>query len=77
MSLNSAGVMALQGAGFTLAGALAQALGPGTAIAVSGGCGIATVFLLSAPGFRNRRNHYLDHDKEEAACLELASTHDE
>jgi hypothetical protein len=77
MSVNSAGLMALQGAGFTLAGALAQALGPGTTIAISGGCGIATVFLLSAPDFRNRRHHYLDHDKQEAPCLELASTHDE
>jgi hypothetical protein len=77
MSVNSAGLMALQGAGFTIAGALAQALGPGTAIAVSGGCGIAAVFLLSAPGFRNRRITNSIHDAEEAACLELASTRDE
>jgi Transmembrane secretion effector len=77
MTVNSAGLMALQGAGFTLAGALAQAVGPGMAIAVSGGCGIATVLLLSRPGFRTRRTTTLTHDTEEAAaCLELASTRD-
>jgi hypothetical protein len=69
--------MALQGAGFTLAGALAQALGPGTAIAVSGACGIVTVFLLSVPSARNRRNKTSGRDAEEAACLELASARDE
>jgi hypothetical protein len=77
MSVNSAGLMALQGAGFTLAGALAQAVGPGAAIAVSGGCGIATVFLLSAPGFRHRRITTPTEATEEAACLELVSTRDE
>jgi hypothetical protein len=77
MSLNTAGLMALQGAGFTLAGALAQAVGPGLAIALSGGCGIATVCLLSAAGLRNRHLATTNHDTEEAACLELASTRDE
>ena len=77
MSVNSAGLMALQGAGFTLAGALAEAVGPGAAIAVSGGCGIAAVLLLSAPGFRNRRITTSTEDTKEAACLELASTRDE
>jgi len=77
MTVSSAGLMALQGAGFTLAGALAQALGPGTAIAISGGCGIAAVFLLSGLDFRNRRNTTATPELEEAACLELASTRDE
>jgi MFS family permease len=77
ITVGSAGLMALQGAGFTLAGALAQALGPGTAIAVSGGCGMAAVFLLSGRGFRNRRITTSTHNMEEAACLELASTRDE
>jgi hypothetical protein len=69
--------MALQGAGFTLAGALAQAVGPGAAIAVSGGCGIATVCLLSAPGFHHRRITTPTEATEEAVCLELASKRDE
>jgi len=77
MAVSTAGLMALQGAGFTLGGALAQALGPGMAIAVSGGCGMAAVFLLSGPGFRNRRITTSTHNMEEAACLELASTRDE
>jgi len=77
MSVSSAGLMALQGAGFTLAGALAQALGPATAIAVSGGCGLATVFLLAGPGFRTRRIANSTHDTEEAACLEPASSRGE
>jgi hypothetical protein len=77
MTVNSAGLMALQGAGFTLAGALAQAVGPGTAIAISGGCGIVAVFLLSGPGVRTRRITAPTHDTEEAACLELASARDE
>jgi MFS transporter len=76
MTVSSAGLMALQGAGFTLAGALAQVLGPGTAIAVSGGCGMAAVLLLSSPGVRNRRITTSTHETEEAACLELASTRD-
>jgi MFS family permease len=74
ITVSSAGLMALQGAGFTVAGALAQALGPGMAITVSGGCGMAAVLLLSGPGFRTRRNRTAAHDREEAACLELAST---
>lgn len=77
MTVSNAGLMALQGAGFTLAGALAQALGPGTAIAVSGGCGIVTVLLLSGRGRRARHGGNSRHDKEEASCPELVSTPDE
>ena len=42
MTLSSGGQMALQGIGFTLAGAIGQAAGPATAIAVAGGGGLVT-----------------------------------
>jgi MFS family permease len=77
MTVSSAGLMALQGAGFALAGALAQVLGPGTAIAVSGGCGIVAVVLLSGTSLPMRRSRNSRHDKEEPACLELVSSPDE
>lgn len=47
MTLSTGGLMALQGIGFTLAGGIGQAVGPATAIAIAGGCGLAiTVGLL-------------------------------
>lgn len=46
MTLNSAGLMALQGIGFTLAGAAAQAVGTAPTIAIAGACGIATSLAL-------------------------------
>jgi predicted MFS family arabinose efflux permease len=47
MTLNTAGLMTLQGLGFVLAGALAQAVGSADAIAIAGCCGItATVMLM-------------------------------
>lgn len=46
MTVNTAGLMTLQGLGFVLAGALAEAIGPARAIAAAGACGIATVVLL-------------------------------
>src|SRR5262249_34394152 len=46
MTLNTAGLMTAQGLGFALAGALAQAVGPATAIAIAGGCGLLVVLLL-------------------------------
>lgn len=55
MTLNSAGLMTLQGFGFVLAGAVAQATGAAIAIALAGGCGIATTFLLLRPDLRSRR----------------------
>jgi hypothetical protein len=77
MAVSSAGLMALQGAGFALAGALAQALGPGTAIAACGGCGIAAVLLLSGPALRHERMTTTSrNDTEDAACLEPASSRD-
>jgi predicted MFS family arabinose efflux permease len=47
MTLNTAGLMTLQGIGFTLAGAIAEAVGPAIAIAIAGGLGLgATAALL-------------------------------
>jgi MFS family permease len=46
MTVNTAGLITLQGLGFVLAGAIAEATGPATAIAVAGVCGIVTVVLL-------------------------------
>ncbi len=46
MTLNTAGVMTSQGLGFALAGALAEVVGAGTAIAVAGLCGLILVLLL-------------------------------
>jgi predicted MFS family arabinose efflux permease len=46
MTLNSTGLMTLQGIGFTLAGAVAQATGPATAIAIAGSCGLTATILL-------------------------------
>lgn len=46
MTLNSAGLMTLQGLGFVLAGALAQTVGPAEAIAFAGCCGIAATVVL-------------------------------
>jgi hypothetical protein len=43
MTLNNAGLMTLQGVGFALAGAVAQAIGPARAIAVAGVCGLVAV----------------------------------
>jgi MFS family permease len=53
MTLNSAGLMALQGIGFTLAGATAQALGAPPTIAIAGACGIATSIILLHHDFRS------------------------
>jgi MFS family permease len=55
MTLNSAGLMTLQGVGFTLAGAVAQAVGPATAIALAGGCGITSTLVLLRPDLRPKR----------------------
>jgi len=46
MTLNSAGLMTLQGVGFVVAGATAQAIGPAAAIAVAGCCGLTSAVLL-------------------------------
>jgi hypothetical protein len=54
MTLNSAGLMTLQGVGFTLAGAVAQALGPATAIALAGGFGVTATLVLLRPDLRSK-----------------------
>lgn len=46
MTVNTAGLMTMQGLGFAIAGGIAQAVGPGSAIALAGGCGLVTVALL-------------------------------
>jgi predicted MFS family arabinose efflux permease len=56
MTLNTAGLMTLQGLGFVLAGAVAQALGPADAIALAGCCGIAATVALMARELRPRRS---------------------
>jgi hypothetical protein len=43
MTLNSAGLMTLQGLGFALAGAVAEAIGAAGAIAAAGACGLVGV----------------------------------
>ncbi len=55
MALNSAGLMTLQGVGFALAGAAAQAIGSNGAIAVAGVCGLAAVLLLQLMRRRPRQ----------------------
>jgi MFS family permease len=46
MTLNSAGLMTLQGLGFVLAGAIAEVVGAPAAIAIAGVCGLATAVVL-------------------------------
>jgi Transmembrane secretion effector len=46
MTLNQSGLMALQGLGFALGGAVAQLIGPAGAIAVAGGCGLTVTVVL-------------------------------
>ena len=46
MTLSSGGLMALQGIGFALAGALAQATSPHAAIVIAGCCGLITTVVL-------------------------------
>jgi MFS family permease len=56
MTLSNAGLMTLQGLGFVLAGALAQALGPARAIALAGCCGIAAIVGLMGRELRLPRS---------------------
>jgi hypothetical protein len=51
-SVNSAGLISLQGFGFAAAGALAELVDPHVAIVIAGVTGLALVGLL-APGFRS------------------------
>jgi predicted MFS family arabinose efflux permease len=53
MTLSSSGLMASQGIGFALAGAVGQAVGAATAVTIAGGAGLAaTVWLLRGEPLR-------------------------
>jgi hypothetical protein len=52
MTLSTGGLMALQGIGFALAGAIGQGVGPAAAIAIAGGCGLAGTAGLMASELR-------------------------
>jgi MFS family permease len=65
MTLNGAGLMTLQGIGFTLAGALAQAIGPAPAIALAGALGIGSIIVLLWPDLRYGNLHSPDAFDEE------------
>jgi hypothetical protein len=56
MTLSSSGLMALQGIGFTLAGAIAQGVGPSRAIVIAGGAGLAATIWLLRDDLRLRRS---------------------
>jgi MFS family permease len=66
MTLNSAGLMTLQGVGFTLAGAVAQGVGASTAIAIAGGCGIVSTVVLLRPDRRSTASHAPETPRAEA-----------
>jgi len=68
MTLNSAGLMTLQGVGFILAGAIAQVVGPATAIAIAGGCGITATLVLLRPDLRQKPTA---HEKPEPGPVEV------
>jgi predicted MFS family arabinose efflux permease len=55
MTLNQSGMMALQGIGFALGGAIAQLIGPASAIAVAGGCGVTVTLTLLRQDFARLR----------------------
>lgn len=55
MAVSSAGLMALQGIGFALAGAIAQALGPSAAVGIAGACGTSAVVVLARAERTTRR----------------------
>lgn len=46
MTVSTGGLMALQGIGFALAGAIAQGTGPAAAITIAGACGLAVTIAL-------------------------------
>lgn len=46
MAVNGAGLLTIQALGFPLAGAIGTAVGPGPAVTIAGGCGIASVLAL-------------------------------
>jgi len=66
MTLNTAGLMTLQGIGFTLAGAVAQGFGASAAIAIAGGCGIVSTVVLLRPDRRSTASHTPEAPRTEA-----------
>lgn len=56
MALNTAGLMTLQGIGFALAGAIAQAIGAPAAIVTAGAVGLAAAVLLTRTELGPKRN---------------------
>jgi hypothetical protein len=66
MTLNTAGLMTLQGVGFTLAGAVAQGFGASAAIAIAGGCGIVSTVVLLRPDRRSTASHAPETPRAEA-----------
>ncbi len=54
MTLNTAGLMTLQGLGFALAGALAEGVGAAVTVAVAGVCGLVATAVLAAFPRRSR-----------------------
>jgi MFS family permease len=54
MTLNSSGLMAIQGIGFTLAGAIAQGVGPAKAVVIAGAGGIVSTVVLLRGEVRGR-----------------------
>jgi hypothetical protein len=70
MALNSAGLLTIQALGFPLAGAIGSAAGPGPAVAIAGGCGIAGVLALWPRG-DDRQS--LDRGRDGGAQLDGAA----
>jgi len=56
MTLNTAGLMTLQGLGFALAGAVAEVVGPSLAITAAGALGLLAATILNAQGARRGRS---------------------
>jgi MFS family permease len=54
MALSQSGLMALQGIGFTLAGAVAQGVGAGRAIVIAGAAGLLSTVVLLRDDLRGR-----------------------
>jgi hypothetical protein len=54
MTLNSAGLMTLQGVGFALAGAMAQAIDPALAITAAGACGLVATTVIRQRDIRQQ-----------------------
>jgi predicted MFS family arabinose efflux permease len=63
MTISTGGLMALQGIGFALAGAIAQAVGPAAAIVIAGCCGLASTVVLLRGDLGLRRSDTVSRDQ--------------